>query len=155
MHCLHKRSKWKKKMSCTLSATSSVPPVISPSKRLYLVFSCCSPTLLHPLWPLAPPPLNSRLHLLSFALTLGAQGWQVQLVWAQLQHVQQRGGSVPHGQKDPVVHYRPPFWSTVHVSFLNHKAIRLLPRPQSSVHFPCVILRIYDETMSLLILMLS
>ena len=69
-----------------------------------------------PLSPLFLPPLCS----------LGAQSRQVQLIWTQLQHFQWRGGSVPHRQKDPIIHHRPLIWSSVHVSviklFLHHQS---------------------------------
>lgn len=45
-----------------------------------------------------------------------AQRWQVPSLWAQLQHLHQRGGSVPDGQDHPVLHHRPSVRSPVNVS---------------------------------------
>lgn len=39
---------------------------------------------------------------------------QIQPLRAQLQRIQQRGGSVSHGQKNPVIHHWPPIWYFVH-----------------------------------------
>lgn len=81
--------------------------------------SCCScypAAFLHPVWPLCH---FSEFVSLSLSRSLGEQRRQVPPVRAQLQRFQQRRGSVPHGQKNPIVHYRPSIRNTIHVSQLS------------------------------------
>lgn len=64
-----------------------------------------------------PSAVIWRINRLPFSsLLLPAQRWQVSSVRAQLQHLHQRGGSVPDGQVHPLLHHRPSFWGPLHVS---------------------------------------
>ena len=78
------------------------------------------------------PPMIYLLIYVFWSIQRG----DVPLVWEQLQHLQQRGGPVPHGQQDPRVHHRPALRSALHVSLsesIHHYCNQAFYFPISSV----------------------